>query len=354
MQRASNRLELIDFLRGIAILEMLVTHFSTYFPPLASKVITYTETAMALFVLLAGFMVGRECQKFAMSPKRQTIVLWKRALRIVIVQCVIIVTVGVPLHLLGMPGAGVGESLSEFLARSVTLQNQIGLIHILPTFIPLFAVSPLILWALSRNLNAAVLTVSVALFCLGHYRPYLLDLGDPTIFPFLLFQLYFVIGCTLGTYSSIRHSVELEHPKRWFAFSVALLAASMFVVHSKVLPPGLVSTHPLNLFGLAYHVPIILALCLFSMSYLSVLQRVWGYSLVTRFGRHALLAFVLHLYLAKVIGVLNHFATVPAALNYILVLASVAAMDAAIRSYEARRTRPDPPGWTRAVGALFR
>ena len=354
MPRNNNRLELIDFLRGVAILEMLITHFSTYFSPVASKIITYTETAMALFVLLAGFMVGWEYQKFALSPKRQTLVLWKRALRIAIVQGVIIVTVGVPLHLLGMPGVGAGESLSEFLVRSVTLQNQIGLIHILPTFIPLFAVSPLILWALSRGLDPVVLTISAALFCLGHYRPYLLDFGDPTVFPFILFQLYFVVGCTLGKYFSIKHAVELEHPKRWFALSVALLAASMFAVHGKLLPPGLVSTHPLNLFGLAYHAPLIMAVCLFSMCYLTALQRMWGYPLVTRFGRHALLAFVIHLYLAKVIGVLNHFQAVPAALNYLLILVSVATMDAAIRGYEARRAQLAPPGWVRAVGAVFR
>ena len=86
---------------------------------------------------------------------------------------------------------------SFFLGRCSS-SNQIGLLHILPTFIPLFAISPAVLFALARGWDGGLLLVSMALFCVGHFHPHLLDLGQPTIFPFILFQLYFVMGCVLG------------------------------------------------------------------------------------------------------------------------------------------------------------
>ena len=41
-----HRLEFIDFMRGVAIVEMLVTHYSLYFPPTLGTIVSYGETAM--------------------------------------------------------------------------------------------------------------------------------------------------------------------------------------------------------------------------------------------------------------------------------------------------------------------
>src|SRR5262245_57583507 len=133
MRAQGSRLEVIDFLRGIAILEMVVTHFAAFYPVPLEKAVTYTETAMALFVLLAGFMVGWQYPSFKQSPREQTLSLWKRALRVVAAQYVLILTLGVPLFLIGMPHMGNAHSLPVFLLQSATFYNQLGLLHVLPT-----------------------------------------------------------------------------------------------------------------------------------------------------------------------------------------------------------------------------
>jgi hypothetical protein len=354
MSDQSNRLELIDFLRGIAVLEMCVTHFSGYLPPIADKIIPYIETAMALFVVLSGFMVGWELPKFSAAQRQQTAVIWKRALRIAVIQFVIVMTLGLTLHLVAIPGAGVGEPLSVFLLRSLTLQNQIGLIHILPTFIPLFLVAPLILWALTRHWDWLVLVVSIGIFCVGHYQPYLLDIGDPTVFPFVLYQLYFVIGCLIARRCRDAGRIELAHPKRWLLVAASALTIAMVLVHGKLTPPGLVVIHPVNLFGLAYQLPILATVWLGAMAYLTELRRFPGYALVLQFGRHALLAFVIHVYLAKAIGVANYFSSIPGVVNYVLIVASVMVMSALIDLYERTQTHALVPAWARFVRALFR
>jgi len=353
-QVSESRLEVIDFLRGVAIVEMLAAHYEVYLPPIAEKVIDYSETAMALFVLLAGFIVGWSYRKFEREPAQQTWVVWKRALRVLAIQYLIILTLSVPLFLLGMPGLGSGQSLAQFVFQSMLLMNQIGLIHILPTFIPLFVISPAILFALARKWDVFLGVISLGLFCIGHFYPYLLDVGQPTIFPFLLFQLYFVVGCLLGKRARLTGSVPPRQPKKWLVASSALLLITMLLVHGKIVPPHLISTHPLNLFGLMYHAPIIATVWLLSLVLWPYLQRLWFHRSVTRFGRHALLVFVVHVYLAKALGVLNYFASVPPWANYVLILASVLAMNEIARRYELSQALAQPPRWVRGVRGLFK
>jgi hypothetical protein len=353
-QPSENRLEFIDFLRGVAIVEMLTTHYAVYLPLIAAKVIDYTETAMALFVLLAGFLVGWGWRKFERDPSGQTWVVWKRALRVLAIQYLIILTLSVPLHLLGMPAVGTGQSLAVFVWRSMAFMNQIGLIDILPTFIPLFVVSPAILFALAKGWDAILLLVSLGLFGLGHFHPHLLDLGEPTIFPFILFQLYFVIGCLLGKRTRLTGSSPPQQPRRWLVASGALLLTTMLLFHGKVIPSHLLSTHPLNLFGLVYHAPIIATVWLLSLVYLPNLQRLWLYSYVTRFGRHALLAFVIHVYLAEALAMLNYFMPPPPSVNYLLILASVFVMNEIVRRYERSQAIEPAPVWSRAIHSLFK
>jgi len=348
------RLEVIDFLRGVAIFEMLVTHYAVYLPRGAEKLIDYTETAMALFVLLAGFVVGWGYGKFEREPLRQSWVVWKRALRVLVIQYLMILTLGVPLYLMGFPGVGANQSLAVFIVQSMAFLNQIGLLHILPTFIPLFAISPAILLALSRGWDLPLMLLSLGLFCIGHFHPHLLDLGEPTIFPFLLFQLYFVAGSLLGKRARLSGSLPPRQPQRWLVASGLILLASMLLVHGKRVPAALISTHPLNLFGLAYHVPIIATVWLASIVYWPRLRPLRVTALVSRFGRHALLAFVLHVYLAEALAVLNYVVICPPAVNYALILASVALMNGLVHRYELSESMPRPPKWIRVAKALFK
>ena len=349
-----NRLEVIDFLRGIAIVEMLSTHYAVYFPTVVARLIDYTETAMPLFVLLAGVIVGWGYLKFELDPRGQSWIVWRRALRVLAIQYLMILTIGLPLYWLGMPEVGNGQSLGEFLFQSMFFLNQIGLLHILPTFIPLFAIAPLVLFALSRGWDVALLLISAALFCVGHFHPHLLDLGQPTIFPFILFQLYFVVGCVLGKATRQRGAPPPLRPQRWAFVSFVLLLASMLVAHGKVLPAHLISTHPLNFFGLLYQLPLISTVWLVSLAMLPTIKRIWGYACVARFGRHALLSFVIHVYLAMALAVLNYLAPPPPWVNYLLILLSVLIMNEIVKRYELGRSKELVPIWVRAAEGLFK
>lgn len=351
---SESRLEVIDFLRGIAIVEMLSTHYAIYFPLVLAKVIDYTETAMPLFVLLSGLIVGWGYRRFEHDPGGQTWIVWRRALRVLVIQYLMILTLGVPLHWLGMPGVGNGQSLGEFVFKSVFFLNQIGLLHILPTFVPLFAIGPAVLFALSRGWDGALLLISMALFCVGHFHPHLLDFGQPTIFPFILFQLYFVMGCVLGKTTRQRGSLPPERPLRWAVVSSGLLLTSMLIFHGKFVPGHLISTHPLNLFGLLYELPLMATVWLTAVVMLPKLKRIWGYACIARFGRHALLSFVIHVYLATALAVLNYLAPPPPWINYVLILLSILIMNAIVMRYEVGRGMQPVPTWVRAAEGLFK
>lgn len=353
-QVSESRLEGIDFLRGIAIVEMLSSHYAGYFPAGLAKLIDYTETAMPLFVLLAGVMVGWGYRKFEQDPKGQTWTVWRRALRVLVIQFLMILTLGVPLYWLGMPGVGNGQPIGDFLLQSMLFMNQIGLLHILPTFVPLFVISPAVLFGLARGWDVYLLFTSAALFCVGHFHPHLLDLGQPTIFPFILFQLYFVVGCILGKITRRQHAVPPVRPQRWALASLGWLLTSMLLIHGKILPAHLISTHPINVFGLLYELPLVAAVWLVSLALLPHLKRVWGYVWIARFGRHALLAFVIHVYLAKALSVLNYVTPPPQWVNYILIVASILIMNMIVKRYELDRRMMSAPIWVRAAEVLFK
>ena len=353
-QVSESRLEGIDFLRGIAIVEMLATHYAPYFPLVLAKLIDYTETAMPLFVLLAGVMVGWGYRKFQRDARGESWIVWRRALRVLAIQFLMIFTLGVPLYWLGMPGIGNDQSLAEFVFRSMFFLNQIGLLHILPTFVPLFVISPAVLLALSRGWDGALLLVSAALFCVGHFHPHLLDLGQPTIFPFILFQLYFVTGCVLGKATRQQNALPPVRPQKWALAALGVLLTSMLLVHGKILPAHLISTHPLNFFGLLYELPLIATVWTTSLAALPHLKRLWGYTWIVRFGRHALLAFVIHVYLAKALTVLNHFAPPPSWVNYVLIFLSILILNTIVKRYELGRSMKPVPTWVRATEGLFK
>lgn len=352
---AAGRIDAIDFLRGVAIIDMTLSHFSSYLPSPLSKIVSYTDIAMPLFVLLSGFMIGQHYfPRFQRDPAGVTRRLLTRALQILVIQYIIIATVNVPLHLIGFGSVGRDEPLWLFTLKSAALLNQVGIVHVLPTFIPLFLVSPLILFLFKTNREWLVILSSAALFAVGHFSPHLLDLGDPTVFPFLVIQIYFVAGCLWGKAAQAAGSIAPRKLAPWLAGSGACLALVFFVRRVGILPDRLVSAHPLNFFGLCFQVPILATLVLGTVQCWRVIRAVpFLYAWMGILGRHALLAFVLHLYCAKAIGVLNFAAAVPALLNYALIVASVALAVFLLHLYE-KRDRSRPTRWLRALDALFK
>ncbi len=333
---------------------MMVSHLSRYFPSILDKLVSYTETAMALFVLLAGFMIGQHYFAGYLRDRRETSRrLWGRALQILAIQYIVIVTVNVPLHVIRYGSVGREEPLWLFVLKSAAFMNQIGVVHILPTFIPLFLASPLILFLFGAKLDWALFVASAALFALGNFSPHLLDPGDPAVFPFLVIQLYFVAGCAWGKAVYAGGRLGPRNLNGWLIASCAALIITMTLLHGKIFPGRLVSTHPLNVFGLLYQAPIITTILLGTMRFWRVIRAMPFYPGVALLGRHALLAFVVHLYCVKAVGVLNFYAAVPEFLNYVLILASIALAILVLYRYESQDRR-HPRRWVRTLDALFK
>jgi hypothetical protein len=309
---------------------------------------------MGLFLLSAGFMIGwHYFPGYLRDPRRTTKRLWKRALQILVIQYIIIATVNVPLHLIGYGSVGREEPLWLFVLKSATFMNQIGIVHVLPTFIPMFLVSPFILYLFKARLGWLVVVLSTALFTIGNFKPYLLDLGDPAIFPFLVIQIWFVAGCVWGKAAYTGGRLVPRELNRWLIASCAGLIVTMTLLHGKIFPGRLVSTHPLNIFGLIYQLPIVLVILFGTVRFWRVIRAMFLYPWIALLGRNALVAFVLHIYCAKAIGVLNSFVPVPAILNYVLILATIALVVFLSGRYE-RQDRGHPPRGVRSLDALFR
>ncbi|MFB3926732.1 MAG: OpgC domain-containing protein, partial [Syntrophales bacterium] len=245
----------MDFFRGIAILDMILVHFSGFMPPLISKIVDYTDFAMEGFVLVAGYMVGRKYyHDFASRWKQVVWKLYSRALQLYAIHAVMVLTINVPLFYLLYDERRTGQ-FGAFLLNSLLLLNQIGLMHILPAFIPLYLVSPLILY-FSRRHGTWVLIFSFALFGIGNFHPYLLDLGEKTIFPFILWQVYFVAGCFMGIRSLDPGKGKAVHPNTRFSLAALFMAIMMILKHFKIIDPSMISKFPLNFPGLLYGVSI--------------------------------------------------------------------------------------------------
>ena len=353
MNKVAARLDAIDVLRGVTIIEMLSAHFAAYFPNGIALAITYTETAMALFVLLSGFMVGWRINAFDIRPLGVSRDLWMRAAKIFVVQLVLVLTAGVAVYAFDLYGAANGKSFARFLGESLLLYNQVGLIHILPTFLPLFVIAPIILLTIAARHNLLLFAASAAVFALGHFHPYALNYGAPAIFPFVMFQLYFVVGGIAGSRARRFGMIESHPAGRYLIAALIALSATMAWVHMKFVPAGTVSTHPLNFFGLVYHTPLI-AVVVFGVLRFEPNFRGWpGAGVIARFGRNALLAFVLHVYVAVGLKALNVMKPMPMALNVMAIAGSIVVMNLILRHYEALRHGPDPPAWVRGVSLLF-
>lgn len=215
------------------------------------------------------------------------------------------------------------ETLPLFLLKSILFVNQIGLIHILPTFIPLLLLSPLILYSFSRNYTGIVILCSIFLFVIGNRFPYAFNFGEKTIFPVILWQIYFVAGCVLGKEAYQRKKIGPDNINNYLYVAILVFGAAMFIKHAKVIPPTLISKFPLNALGVFYGGAILLLLYTFTLKYWHVLKKIKLFNnYVTLFGRHSLLTFFIHVYTVYFIVLVNKY-YVNIYFNYCLILLSI-------------------------------
>jgi hypothetical protein len=304
----------IDFVRGLTIINMFIVHFRDSLPASLGSLIDLSDLAMESFVFLAGFMIGRHyLAKFKNDRNQVTKRLWSRAFEILMIHYMMIVTISMPFY--SYFRLDNRQQLWDFTISSVFFLNQVPILHILPTFIPLFLLAPLILFCLDRNWDNWLLAASIMVFLIGNVRPDLIRFGDKVIFPVMLWQIYFVLGCYIGKFY-----LHLQRfPVRKFFFC-ALLACFLcafikfggyfqWMRDIKTTLNLYPKKFPLNIYGLIYGVVL---LSLFYSSALCIWEHVKRYRLfgkiISLFGRNSLAAFVIHAYFVFIVVTMQELA----------------------------------------------
>ena len=343
---------LLDFIRGLSILDMMFVHYREYLnlvPGLnISKLIGYSDFAIEGFTFLAGFLVGSHYfQKFRQQRVQVIKRLVQRSAELLAIYYIMVFTISLPLVLLLGSSLTGSETSLVYILRSLLLQNQVGLLHILPTFIPLFLLAIPTLYLLEKGYDLIVLAISIGSFALGHFQPYLLSLGDKTIFPVVLWQIYFILGILLGK----RHiSIENRSAKNKYVnlfVAVGTLSVGCFFYYGHHIYPFMseirdgygiqVVKFPLNYLGLLYYGSIFFVVFSLTVVFWNRIQKWKGaVDVVTLFGRHSLLVFIIHVYFAKTLVLTGHIFGNPFPLPQVVIAANVCTTIAILGYKEAR------------------
>ncbi|MBC2733175.1 MAG: succinyl transferase OpgC [Desulfobacteraceae bacterium] len=309
----NSRSEYIDILRGVIILDMILVHNSSLFSGDAglfySKIIGYTDIAIEGFLVLFGMMIGGHYYKnYLKNSKIAILRILKRALYFIALHYGMVLTIGI-LFFYNHYGVGAaGKSIGRYLFESLFFLNQMPLLHILPTFIPLLFLTLLVFPILKKNFDQLLIILSFVFFILGTIDPYIFNIGDKTIFPIILWQVYFVIGVILGKYFIF----DKKQPKRSISFHlffastcVAIFSILYFGHHFSEWIGSLkffygikITKFPLNTFGFLYRSSILyLVACLTFMVYkYSPSPKNSIGRFFKLFGRNALDVFIIHIY----------------------------------------------------------
>ncbi len=299
----------IDFLRGAVIVDMFLIHYARFFWPPIGLLLNYLDIAMDGFLLLSGFVTAQHfVSRFAREPSETTNRLLGRACKLLIVQYILVLLVSYP-HFLLVTSHSDDPAGLLFLRQSFLFENQVGLLHILPLFVLTSAMSPALLWMARRRWESYALIASAAAFWIAQLSP---GLRGDAVFPFLLWQIYFVLGFWCGAlYSRNDHSLPISlkafHITAWSLLGLAVVLkhsrhAGLFI--QEVAPFLDVNRFPLSVGGLINGlalVSIALSLTAASWTYLASTRLV---STLSAFGRNSLLLFAIHVCFAKAADVI--------------------------------------------------
>ncbi|MHA1661188.1 MAG: OpgC domain-containing protein, partial [Promethearchaeota archaeon] len=324
--------------------DMILVHYCPYFPRIISKIISYHDVAIEGFILLAGFMIGKHyLPHFLVNQTLVAKKMYIRVLKILLIQYIMIITISFPQYLILNENFNI-ETSSRFLFESFVFYNQIGLIHILPTFIPLFLISPIILLLLSKKADYIVLLGSLFFFVIGQTNPYVFNYGDKTIFPVILWQIYFIVGCYFGKISLLKKRSIPNNVILWFFIACLFLLIAIFFKHSTSLSVWLtafkndhsiiIMKFPLNFYGLFYGTSLLFFIYAFSAKFWHFVRKTDFVYFISSFGRHSLLVFIIHIYFAIAISVIRRQFDINIILIYFMIFINIAFTYSIIKRHE--------------------
>lgn len=294
--------EFVDFVRGVVIVDMLFVHYRPFFAEILQPALSYSDLAMEGFLLLSGYMTGAHyLARYRTDPDKTTHSLWRRCLNLLAVQYLLIFTVSVP-HFALTHRAGTDPSLWQFVVDSVLFRNQVGLLHILPLFIALSALNPVMLWLSSRGLDWMLFSGSVVAFAMGRAGFTAFNYGDTPIFPLLLWQLYYVIGYGIGTRTPrTSRAFGWLTPLRVLGF----VAIGLLLKHGARFFPMLPdpTKFPLSAAGVWWGLSLVTLMILAARQSWPLLAETRFARVMALYGRNSLMMFVIHVYFAKALDV---------------------------------------------------
>lgn len=334
----------IDFMRGIALLLMIVTHVE-----IISLVNLFTSerfgftTGAEIFVILSGVVLGQTKRRQLQSCDMVTVSysLLRRAATLYAVNIAIIVSV---LALSQWSWLNSFE-LTHFTQRHDEISyalypiaaqareawfNQILFLQIGPQqtqilglYFYLLLATPLVVWMLQRQHSGALLIISLEIYIAYQLHPFNLTSAQfESAFPLLAWQFIYVLGMTCGWYKSELVSLAKTRPGRQVIGLMVLISLMLFFVlqnNTNPFIPARFFLHVLPDYRFDYMnnvlagknelglLRVINDVCLLPTLYLLLsylwrpINRLMGWFFIL-LGQNSLYVFILHLYVVLAVS----------------------------------------------------
>lgn len=339
----------IDFLRGIALVMMVVAHIEviSFFNILTWERFGLTTGAEG-FVILSGFMLGVINRQRLKKEAWLTISysLYRRAVKIYVTNLLIILTILLITKISFIKTFEVTHFTDRFSKVSYTLYPiydqikeswfnmvlylQIGphQSQILGLYFYLLLVTPLFLYLLKRRWVSILLFLSLALYITYHVTGVRITSAEfEFAFPLLAWQLIYVFGMTMGWYKEELLSLARTQAGYWGLSVIVLFTLLMMFIaqnHTNPFMPyetmlHVISAHNFNWLYDNFAAknalgPLrvindfsLLITCYLMLTYFwTPINKLFGWFLIT-LGQHSLYVFIIHVYVVLLVNQMVNF-----------------------------------------------
>lgn len=339
----------IDFLRGVAMVIMIITHIE-----ILSIFNLFTWERFGLvsgaegFVILSGFVLGQvNNQKMATeAPLTCYYRLWRRAGTLYLVNLFIIISVLLLAHINLFNSSEIthftdrlsGQQYSLYPALPESLENWFNLIiylqigphqsQILGLYVLLLIITPMIITLLLKKKTPLILLISWSVYIFYQINPTTLTNAEfERAFPIMAWQLIYVHGLVAGWHKHTLHYFAGSPLGKAIIAGCIIGALMMLVIAQSMTNPFIPNTFKLPLltieqFNLLYFgfaqknmlgpLRVFNDLCILVSMYV-LLTYLWkpiyvliGWLLVP-LGQYSLYIFILHVYIVWIISQFTHF-----------------------------------------------
>jgi len=297
----------LDFWRGLCLIDMVLVHLVyqgiQFGEGLQGLLGEYTRFAAGGYIFVAGLGIGLLYLPKVHDPLRRWKTytsLWKRSIYVLLVHYAAEISF---LLLYPLSGSGGFTSVASEILAIFTFRKGCDL---LPFYVMVLAVAPLLLELLRRRLGWVVLAGSAALFVLAQRDPYVLTFPIQTTFLPGLWQLPFVLGMLAGALLPRYDRLSLSS-KRRITGVVAIVSVCIWLdIYAAdfgwvVNSPFLYWKIPLTVGELLRYLSFMGSIILLTNFLWPRITRLPGMSAVQLLGRRSLAVYVFHLWVVQIL-----------------------------------------------------